>query len=172
MITQSELGLPKISAKQKTKNKNNMKNFKFTIAQNGFNRSFMVSAHKDTFGQILGTLSFRLHQQLCLAKGSKLGKGIDMRKAFSITLHNGNDVLLTSLDSVWYGDATSTGLTAKGQKRFGRNLCKAMYEILLEKGFEHFATKDISEAQWTAEEQQQAIRSLMDLPFVDVIDCL
>ena len=53
-----------------------MKTFKFTIGQQGFSRSFIVSASKDkeTFGQVLGTLSFRLHQQLCLAKGSKLGK--------------------------------------------------------------------------------------------------
>ena len=149
-----------------------MKNFKFTIAQNGFTRSFIVNVSSDTFGQVLGTLSFRLHQQLCLAKGSKLGKGIDLRKAFNVSLHNGNDVLLTSLDSVWYGDSTSTGLTSKGQSRFGRNLAKAMYEILLDKGFDNSPTLDISEASFTLEDQQTAIRSLMDETFVDVIDCL
>ena len=149
-----------------------MKNFKFTIAQNGFNRSFIVNVSSDTFGQVLGTLSFRLHQQLCLAKGSKLGKGIDLRKAFNVSLHNGNDVLLTSLDSIWYGDSTSTGLTAKGQQRFGRNLAKAMYEILLEKGFESSRLVDISEASFTLDDQAIAIRSLMDETFVDVIDCL
>ena len=149
-----------------------MKTFKFTIAQQGFSRSFIVSASKETFGQILGTLSFRLHQQLCLAKGSKLGKGIDLRKAFSVTLHNGNDVLLTSMDSVWYGDATSTGLTAKGQSRFGRNLAKAMYEILLDKGFDNSRLVDISEASFTMDDQDKAIRSLMDESFVDVIECI
>jgi len=149
-----------------------MKNFKFTIAQNGFSRSFIVNVSSDTFGQVLGTLSFRLHQQLCLAKGSKLGKGIDLRKAFNVSLHNGNDVLLTSLDSIWYGDATSTGLTAKGQQRFGRNLAKAMYEILLDKGFESSRLVDISEASFTLDDQTIAIRSLMDETFVDVIDCL
>lgn len=149
-----------------------MKSFKFTIGQHGFTRSFIVSVNKDTFGQVLGTLSFRLHQQLCLAKGSKLGKGIDLRKAFSVTLHNGEEVLLTSMDSVWYGDSTSTGLTAKGQSRFGKNLAKAMYEILLEKGFESSRLVDISEASFTLEDQQTAIRSLMDECFVDVIECL
>jgi len=83
-----------------------MKNFKFTIGQQGFTRSFIVNVSNDTFGQVLGTISFRLHQQLCLAKGSKLGKGIDLRKAFSVSLHNGSDVLLTSMDSVYYGDET------------------------------------------------------------------
>ena len=98
-----------------------MKNFKFTIGQQGFTRSFIVNVSTDTFGQVLGTLSFRLHQQLCLAKGSKLGKGIDLRQPFFVSVMCSKDVLLTSLDSVWYGDATSTGLTAKGQQRFGRN---------------------------------------------------
>jgi hypothetical protein len=163
--------LPHQIEKTKTKNKH-MKNFKFTIAQNGFSRSFIVSASKDTFGQVLGTLSFRLHQQLCLAKGSKLGKGIDLRKAFSVSLHNGEDVLLTSLDSIWYGDATSTGLTAKGQSRFGRNLAKAMYEILLEKGFDNSPILDISEASFTLDDQSIAIRSLMDETFIDVIECI
>ena len=149
-----------------------MKNFKFTIAQESFTRSFIVNVSNDTFGQVLGTLSFRLHQQLCLAKGSKLGKGIDLRKAFTISLHNGADVLLTSMDSVWYGDSTSTGLTAKGQQRFGRNLAKAMYEILLDKGFESSRLADISEVSFTMDDQQMAIRSLMDETFVDVIDCL
>lgn len=149
-----------------------MNNFKFTIAQNGFTRSFIVSVNNDTFGQVLGTLSFRLHQQLCLAKGSKLGKGIDLRKAFAITLHNGNDVLLTSLDSVWYGDATSTGLTSKGQSRFGRNLAKAMYEILLEKGFDNSPNLDIMLASFTMDDQNKAVRSLMDEAFTDVIDCI
>lgn len=149
-----------------------MTNFKFTIAQQGFTRSFIVNVSNDTFGQVLGTLSFRLHQQLCLAKGSKLGKGIDLRKAFTISLHDGADVLLTSMDSIWYGDATSTGLTAKGQQRFGKNLAKAMYEILLDKGFESSRLVDISEASFTMDDQQTAIRSLMDETFVDVIDCL
>lgn len=151
-----------------------MKTFKFTIAQQGFSRSFIVSASKDkeTFGQVLGTLSFRLHQQLCLAKGSKLGKGIDLRKSFSVTLHSGDEVLLTSLDSQWYGDSTSTGLTAKGQSRFGHNLATAMYEILLEKGFEHFVGKDITEAHWTKQDQAVAIRFLMDESFIEVIECL
>jgi len=149
-----------------------MKNFKFTIAQQGFSRSFIVNVSTDTFGQVLGTLSFRLHQQLCLAKGSKLGKGIDLRKAFSVSLHNGSDVLLTSMDSVWYGEATSTGLTAKGQQRFGRNLAKAMYEILLEKGFDNTPLADISEASFTLDDQDKAIRSLMDESFVDVIECI
>lgn len=151
-----------------------MKTFKFTIGQHGFTRSFIVSASKDkeTFGQILGNLSFRLHQQLCLAKGSKLGKGIDMRKAFSVTLHNGDDILLTSLDSVYYGDETSTGLTAKGQTRFGHKLAKAMYEVLLDKGFDNTPLVDIGEAVFTREHEQKAIRSLMDLPFLEVIDCL
>ncbi len=151
-----------------------MKTFKFTIAQQGFSRSFIVSASKgkETFGQILGTLSFRLHQQLCLAKGSKLGKGIDLRKAFSVTLHNGNDVLLTSMDSVYYGDETSTGLTSKGQQRFGHKLAKAMYEVLLEKGFAVERLADISEATFTLEDQNKAIRSLMDLPFLEVVECI
>jgi hypothetical protein len=149
-----------------------MQNFKFTIAQQGFTRSFLVNVSNDTFGQVLGTLSFRLHQQLCLAKGSKLGKGIDLRKAFTISLHNGADVLLTSMDSVWYGDATSTGLTTKGQQRFGKNLAKAMYEILLDKGFESSRLADISEVSFTLDDQQTAIRSLMDETFVDVIECL
>lgn len=149
-----------------------MQNFKFTISQQGFTRSFIVNVSNDTFGQVLGTLSFRLHQQLCLAKGSKLGKGIDLRKAFAISLHDGADVLLTSMDSVWYGDATSTGLTAKGQQRFGKNLAKAMYEILLDKGFESSRLADISEVSFTMDDQQTAIRSLMDETFVDVIDCL
>ncbi len=149
-----------------------MNNYKFTIAQNGFSRSFIVNVSSDTFGQVLGTLSFRLHQQLCLAKGSKLGKGIDLRKAFSVSLHNGNDVLLTSLDSVWYGDSTNTGLTSKGQARFGRNLAKAMYEILLEKGFDNSPILDISVASFTLDDQAIAIRSLMDETFVDVIECI
>ena len=149
-----------------------MKNFKFTISQQGFTRSFIVNVSNDTFGQVLGTLSFRLHQQLCLAKGSKLGKGIDLRKAFAISLHDGADVLLTSMDSIWYGDATSTGLTAKGQQRFGKNLAKAMYEILLDKGFESSRLADISEVSFTMDDQQTAIRSLMDESFIEVIDCL
>lgn len=149
-----------------------MKNFKFTISQQGFTRSFLVNVSHDTFGQVLGTLSFRLHQQLCLAKGSKLGKGIDLRKAFTISLHDGADVLLTSLDSIWYGDATSTGLTAKGQQRFGKNLAKAMYEILLEKGFDSSRLADISEVSFTMDDQQSAIRSLMDESFIEVIECL
>ena len=149
-----------------------MTNFKFTIAQQGFTRSFIVNVSNDTFGQVLGTLSFRLHQQLCLAKGSKLGKGIDLRKAFTISLHDGADVLLTSMDSVWYGDSTSTGLTAKGQQRFGKNLAKAMYEILLDKGFESSRLADISEVSFTMDDQQTAIRSLMDESFIEVIDCL
>ena len=149
-----------------------MTNFKFTISQQGFTRSFIVNVSNDTFGQVLGTLSFRLHQQLCLAKGSKLGKGIDLRKAFTISLHDGADVLLTSMDSIWYGDATSTGLTAKGQQRFGKNLAKAMYEILLEKGFESSRLADISEVSFTMDDQQTAIRSLMDESFIEVIDCL
>jgi len=151
-----------------------MKTFKFTIAQQGFSRSFIVSASKgkETFGQILGTLSFRLHQQLCLAKGSKLGKGIDLRQPFFVSVMCSKDVLLTSLDSVWYGDATSTGLTAKGQQRFGRNLAKAMYEILLDKGFDNSRLVDISEASFTMDDQDKAIRSLMDECFVDVIECI
>jgi len=149
-----------------------MKNFKFTIAQQGFSRSFIVNVSSDTFGQVLGTLSFRLHQQLCLAKGSKLGKGIDLRQPFFVSVMCSNDVLLTSLDSVWYGDATSTGLTAKGQQRFGRNLAKAMYEILLEKGFDNTPLADISEATFTLDDQQTAIRSLMDLPFLEVVECI
>lgn len=149
-----------------------MKNFKFTIGQHGFTRSFIVNVSNDTFGQVLGTLSFRLHQQLCLAKGSKLGKGIDLRKAFSVTLHNGNDVLLTSMDSVYYGDETSTGLTSKGQTRFGHKLAKAMYEILLDKGFDNTPLADISVASFTMDDQNKAIRSLMDECFVDVIECI
>lgn len=149
-----------------------MQNYKFTISQQGFIRSFLVNVSNDTFGQVLGTLSFRLHQQLCLAKGSKLGKGIDLRKAFTISLHDGANVLLTSMDSVWYGDATSTGLTAKGQQRFGKNLAKAMYEILLDRGFEASRLVDISEASFTMDDQQSAIRSLMDERFIEVIDCL
>jgi hypothetical protein len=165
--------LHQISTTQKQKT-HNMKTFKFTIGQQGFTRSFIVSASKgkETFGQILGTLSFRLHQQLCLAKGSKLGKGIDLRKAFSVSLHNGNDVLLTSMDSVYYGDETSTGLTSKGQQRFGHKLAKAMYEVLLEKGFAVERLVDISEATFTLEDQQIAIRSLMDLPFLEVVECI
>jgi len=149
-----------------------MKNFKFTIGQQGFTRSFIVNVSTDTFGQVLGTLSFRLHQQLCLAKGSKLGKGIDLRQPFFVSVMCSKDVLLTSLDSVWYGDATSTGLTAKGQQRFGRNLAKAMYEILLEKGFDNTPLADISEATFTLDDQQTAIRSLMDLPFLEVVECI
>jgi hypothetical protein len=149
-----------------------MQNFKFTISQQGFIRSFIVNVSNDTFGQVLGTLSFRLHQQLCLAKGSKLGKGIDLRKAFTISLHDGANVLLTSMDSIWYGDATSTGLTAKGQQRFGKNLAKAMYEIMLDRGFEASRLVDISEASFTMDDQQSAIRSLMDERFIEVIDCL
>jgi hypothetical protein len=149
-----------------------MTNFKFTIGQQGFTRSFIVNVSTDTFGQVLGTLSFRLHQQLCLAKGSKLGKGIDLRQPFFVSVMCSKDVLLTSLDSVWYGDATSTGLTAKGQQRFGRNLAKAMYEILLEKGFDNTPLADISEATFTLEDQQTAIRSLMDLPFLEVVECI
>jgi hypothetical protein len=149
-----------------------MTNFKFTIGQQGFTRSFIVNVSTDTFGQVLGTLSFRLHQQLCLAKGSKLGKGIDLRQPFFVSVMCSNDVLLTSLDSVWYGDATSTGLTAKGQQRFGRNLAKAMYEILLEKGFDNTPLADISEATFTLDDQQTAIRSLMDLPFLEVVECI
>ena len=149
-----------------------MNNYKFTIAQNGFSRSFILNVSKDTFGQVLGALSFRLHQQLCLAKGSKLGKGIDLRKAFNVSLYNDTDIVLTSLDSVWYGDSTNTGLTAKGQSRFGRNLAKAMYDILIAKGLTAMPNVDITEAWFTMDDQDKAIRSLMDETFVDVIECL
>jgi hypothetical protein len=47
-----------------------------------------------------------------------------------------------------------------------------MYEILLEKGFDNTPLADISEASFTLDDQDKAIRSLMDESFVDVIECI
>ena len=153
-----------------------MKNTIITIAQqtevSNFSRQFLMGIRTtDTFGQVLGNVAFRLHQQMCLAKGSKQGKGIDLRKPFTISLQLG-DTIISSSESVWYADETTSGLTAKGQHRFGHKLAKAMYDVLLDKGMVGNPDADLMDAEWTLEHQAKAIRTLLDESFVDLIESI
>lgn len=123
-------------------------------------------------GQIIGKLAQRFYYALGMAKLNGCGKGIDLRKPFDITIKSNNIVLFDTLTITEEEQKAriTVGLTKRGQKRFGLLLARSFHG-----GFQTLTEEevfDIMDERNTQDEEKimQRVRTLLDMPFVDIAD--